>query len=115
FSVLKRNTTKFNTGISLRDALVDFIRTLPDRCDATQYSNITGVACKDAQGETFDCTKLCCGKDPDPSADQQVCSLNSDAYKLCVAGVVCKDGSGKSFDCTQQCCGHDKKSGIAAC
>ena len=34
FAVLKRNTTKFNTGISLRDALIDYIRTLPNRCDA---------------------------------------------------------------------------------
>ena len=28
FVVLKRNTTRFNTGISLRDALADYIRTL---------------------------------------------------------------------------------------
>jgi len=32
FIVLKRNTTKFNTGIPLRDALVDFLRTLPSQC-----------------------------------------------------------------------------------
>ncbi len=47
FVVLKRNTTRFNTGISLRDALADFIRTLGTddryRCkDATKYSNIKG-------------------------------------------------------------------------
>ena len=45
FSVLKRNTTKFNTGISLRDALVDYIRTLPNRCtDPSMYTNVVGVA-----------------------------------------------------------------------
>ena len=44
FAVLKRNTTKFNTGISLRDALVDYIRTLPNRCTRpSQYTNIVGV------------------------------------------------------------------------
>ncbi|MBI5480378.1 MAG: bifunctional metallophosphatase/5'-nucleotidase [Deltaproteobacteria bacterium] len=32
FLVLKRNTTKFNTGISLRDALIDYLRQLPSRC-----------------------------------------------------------------------------------
>jgi 5'-nucleotidase/UDP-sugar diphosphatase len=32
FLVLKRNTTKFNTGIQLRDALVDYLRALPSRC-----------------------------------------------------------------------------------
>jgi 2',3'-cyclic-nucleotide 2'-phosphodiesterase (5'-nucleotidase family) len=34
FEVLKRNTSKQNTGISLRAALQDYIRTLPD-CDPT--------------------------------------------------------------------------------
>ncbi|HEY2748931.1 MAG TPA: bifunctional UDP-sugar hydrolase/5'-nucleotidase [Polyangia bacterium] len=62
FDVLKRNTTKFNTGISLRDGLVDYIRTLPNRCnDPTMYTNIVGVNCKDAQGETYDCTNTCSG------------------------------------------------------
>jgi 5'-nucleotidase len=63
FAVLKRNTTKFNTGISLRDALVDFIRTLPGRCDPGQYGNVVGVTCKDSQGETYDCSATCCGHD----------------------------------------------------
>jgi 5'-nucleotidase len=122
FTVLKRNTTKFNTGISLRDALVDYIRTLTTRCNTTDNSNITGMSCKDAQGETFDCTSTCCTPDPDPTHDQQICSTalkNADGtiskYALCVAGVVCKDASGKSFDCTQQCCGHTLESGGAAC
>ncbi|MBI5528426.1 MAG: bifunctional metallophosphatase/5'-nucleotidase [Deltaproteobacteria bacterium] len=30
FLMLKRNTTKFNTGISLRDTLADFMQTLPE-------------------------------------------------------------------------------------
>jgi 5'-nucleotidase len=122
FSVLKRNTTKFNTGISLRDALVDYIRTLPTRCNATDFTNITGVACKDAQGETFDCSDTCCTHDSDASHDQQACSTaltNPDGtitnYGKCVAGVICKDTAGKSFDCSKQCCGHDQQSGGAAC
>ena len=62
FTVLQRNTTKFNTGISLRDALVDYIRTLPNRCsDPTMFTNIVGATCKDKQGETFDCTTNCSG------------------------------------------------------
>lgn len=62
FSVLKRNTTKFNTGISLRDALVDYIRTLPNRCtDPSMYTNVVGVNCKDKQNETYDCTSQCSG------------------------------------------------------
>lgn len=62
FAVLKRNTTKFNTGISLRDALVDYIRTLPNRCtDASQFTNVVGVNCKDKQNESYDCTSQCSG------------------------------------------------------
>jgi len=60
--VLKRNTTKFNTGISLRDALVDYIRTLPNRCtDPSMFTNVVGVNCKDKQNETYDCTSQCNG------------------------------------------------------
>jgi 5'-nucleotidase/UDP-sugar diphosphatase len=49
FVVLKRNTTRFNTGISLRDALADYIRSLSldprYRCSATdpKWGNIKGV------------------------------------------------------------------------
>src|SRR5262249_23843094 len=113
FSVLKRNTTKFNTGISLRDALIDFIRTLPNRCDPAQYSNVVGVQCKDTDGQVFDCTQGCCCHDEESGPVK--CSSKCDAYKLCNAGVVCKDAMGASYDCTQQCCCHDQKSGIAAC
>ena len=48
FVVLKRNTTRFNTGISLRDALADYIRTLSEdpknRCSGSDpmWSNIQG-------------------------------------------------------------------------
>ena len=46
----------------LRDALVDYIRTLPNRCeDPSQFTNIVGTTCKDKQGETFDCTNQCNG------------------------------------------------------
>jgi hypothetical protein len=62
FTVLQRNTTKFNTGVSLRDALVDYIRRLPNRCsDPSQYTNVVGVSCKDKQSETYDCTAICGG------------------------------------------------------
>jgi hypothetical protein len=113
FTVLKRNTTKFNTGISLRDALIDYVRNLPNRCDPAQYSNITGVACRDSSGETFDCSQTCCCHDDDSGPNR--CSSKCDKFLLCSAGVVCKDSMGKSYDCTQQCCGHDQASGAAAC
>jgi 2',3'-cyclic-nucleotide 2'-phosphodiesterase (5'-nucleotidase family) len=46
FIVLKRNTTKFNTGISLRDALVDFIQALPSRCtDPAVVRDYGNIAC----------------------------------------------------------------------
>jgi hypothetical protein len=62
FNVLQRNTTKFNTGISLRDSLIDYIRSLPNRCtDPSQFTNVVGVHCKDRQGETYDCTAVCKG------------------------------------------------------
>ncbi len=62
FDVLQRNTTKFNTGISLRDSLTDYIRGLNNRCtDASLYTNVIGVHCKDAQSETYDCTSQCMG------------------------------------------------------
>jgi 5'-nucleotidase len=63
FTVLQRNTTKFNTGISLRNALIDYIRTIP-RCGdpaKTMFTNIVGTGCKDKQGETYDCTQQCSG------------------------------------------------------
>jgi hypothetical protein len=115
FTVLKRNTTKFNTGISLRDSLIDYIRTLPNLCGdhASDFTNVVGVTCKDAQGETFDCTTSCCCHDP--MGDQTTCATNCGAFKLCSAGVVCQDPMKGSVDCTTQCCGHDEQSGGARC
>jgi 5'-nucleotidase len=113
FTVLKRNTSKFNTGISLRDALIDFIRTLPDRCDPADWSNVVGVSCSDEDGEVFDCTSTCCCHDEESGPVR--CSDKCLQYQLCAAGVVCKDSSGKSYDCTADCCGHDMKSGAARC
>ena len=84
FDVLKRNTTKFNTGISLRDALVDYIRTLTTRAATRRnYTNIVGVTCKDSQGETFDCSTTCCCHDPDQSADQIACATDCDQPSTC--------------------------------
>jgi 5'-nucleotidase len=53
FEVLKRNTTKFNTGISLRDGLVDYIQDLPGPCPNIdpKYGN---VACLDQNVEAHD-------------------------------------------------------------
>jgi 5'-nucleotidase len=114
FTVLKRNTTKFNTGISLRDALVDYIRTLPNRCDPTSYGNITGVSCLDSGGERFDCTATCgCH---DAASGMTKFGTSCDAFKLCNAGVVCRDpATGAAYDCTMSCCGHDEKSGATRC
>ncbi len=63
FAVLKRNTTKFNTGISLRDALIDYVRKSPNRCNPTDYNNIVGVNCRDEKGVLGDCTAECCCHD----------------------------------------------------
>lgn len=86
FTVLKRNTTKFNTGISLRDALVDYIRTLPNRCtDPSQFTNIVGVDCKDKQKETYDCTSQCNGDANFMACQQQ--GLQPQKYDY--TGIAC--------------------------
>jgi len=152
FAVLKRNTTKFNTGISLRDSLVDYIRTLPtftqDRaspdvvamkrtavCDPTQNTNITGVICKDAQGETYNCSTACscpsnpCDHDsdcgvgghcsaPDPTKSMAGTCLRTDcdAFKSCAGvKVSCTNAMGAAYDCTNDCCCHDQFSGPQRC
>lgn len=81
FAVLKRNTTKFNTGISLRDALVDYISDLPDRCDPAQNTNIVGVTCRDALGEVYDCSANCCCHDAESGAVR--CGTSCDAFMGC--------------------------------
>ena len=115
FSVLKRNTTKFNTGISLRDGLVDYIRSLPVRCDPAQYTNVVGTTCKDAQGETFDCSTTCCCHSTDPNADQVACSTRAASVQPvhCRRRLVSTTWA-RRYACTKQCCVYDKSSGIAA-
>ena len=77
FQMLKRNTTKFNTGISLRDALSDFIRNVPIRCGADVASNIV----YDAQ---------------DPTEPFRKCTANGDPGTIqfqCGPGHVCPGGA----------------------
>jgi 5'-nucleotidase / UDP-sugar diphosphatase len=46
FTVLQRNTTKFNTGISLRDALIDYIDTSIPHCAVSDCASCgTDAAC----------------------------------------------------------------------
>ncbi len=58
FSVLKQNTTKFNTGIALRDALVDYLQALPTRCEAGKMpqadERYVGLACIGTDVEPHD-------------------------------------------------------------
>ncbi len=133
FAVLKRNTTKFNTGISLRDSLVDYIRTLPsyeeDRCspdvlamkrtavcDPTQNTNILGVFCKDKQGETYDCTPSCgcptnaCHSDVD-------CGVGGKCVFTSGCGADAPMGTCQRTDCNafQACAGVSVQCGATDC
>ena len=113
FDVLKRNTTKSNTGISLRDALVDYIRGLPNRCDPTKYTNIVGVTCKDSLGETFDCSSTCACRDANSNV---IADTTCDAFAKCaIGGVQCIGTDGNPYDCSADCCGHDDRSGPSTC
>lgn len=94
FAVLKRNTTKFNTGISLRDALVDYVRTLPTRCDPSQFSNIVGVSCRDEKGETYDCTADCSAELAFKACQQTLKS--PERYDL--SSVACLDETAEPHD-----------------
>jgi 5'-nucleotidase len=49
FEVLKRNTSKQDTGVPLREALVDFLRSQPV-CDEAVMDQTTGMAVRDAYG-----------------------------------------------------------------
>jgi 5'-nucleotidase / UDP-sugar diphosphatase len=82
FTVLKRNTTKFNTGISLRDSLIDYIRQLPGRCDVPSNSNVVYDA-PDITEPTRPCTPPA---DPmkGPTPDEQAV-----IDKECGRGHVC--------------------------
>ena len=87
FSVLKRNTTKFNTGISLRNALIDYIRGYTDSanqkhsCSPADYNNVTGVKCRNSLGEVVDCTTECCCHDDASGA--AACGKTCAAYQGC--------------------------------
>lgn len=87
FSVLKRNTTKYNTGISLRDALIDFIRNGTERCDPADYGNVVGVTCRhpassgEERGVQYDCSATCCCHDDESGPVR--CSAKCDAFKAC--------------------------------
>ncbi len=85
FAVLKRNTTKFNTGISLRDALVDYIRTSPARCSQADYINVAGVNCRDAKGVLTDCTADCCCHDAE--SGELACSEHCEPFQRCQADL----------------------------
>lgn len=86
FAMLKRNTTKFNTGIALRDALSDYITRLPGRCDPTTYSNIARVMCTDPRspsGAQSDCTAQCCHDPPGSLHPGPGCDPSSVAFAMC--------------------------------
>jgi len=100
FTVLQRNTTKFNTGISLRNSLIDYIRSLPNRCaDPSLFTNIVGVHCKDPKGETYDCTATCNGTMIDACAQQGLEPETYDYHDLpCLAADVnAHDGRIQTF------------------
>ena len=82
FAVLKNNTTKFNTGISLRDALLDYIREIPGRCDPTKNQNII----YNAQDLT------------EPSRPCAAASANADYAAKCGANFICP-----TTDCQAAC------------
>ena len=98
FAVLKRNTTKFNTGISLRDALVDYIRTQTTRCSQADYTNIAGVNCRDAKGVLTDCTAKCCGHDD--ASGMLACSSDAPEFQKCAAANL----SPSTFDYSDTPC-----------
>jgi hypothetical protein len=103
FTVLQRNTTKFNTGISLRNSLIDYIRALPNRCsDPSLFTNIVGVHCKDDKGETFDCTAACSGAEMDKCGLQNLQPEPYDYRDLpCLAADVnAHDGRIQTFTTT---------------
>ena len=83
FAVLKRNTTKFNTGISLRDALVDYIVEQSSCSNPSQFSNLAQVMCQSNLSDPntiADCTAMCCSDQADM---QSGCSTSSTAFKTC--------------------------------
>lgn len=49
FEVLRRNTQKFDTGISLRDALIDYIQTLPTCAQYLKTSDVCSLTDNDSK------------------------------------------------------------------
>ncbi|MSP61846.1 MAG: bifunctional metallophosphatase/5'-nucleotidase [Myxococcales bacterium] len=96
FDVLKRNTTKFNTGISLRDSLIDYIRSIPKRCTASDNSNIVYDA-QAIQEEVRAC---------DPAKSP------SEIDRVCGPGHVCKPDPAKPGDPGSYCLRHYDYSGL---
>lgn len=85
FTVLKRNTTKVNTLISLREALGDFMR--------------QGRPCgfQDDLGGLTPCTSSSSGADGCPAGYQCACEARSvwdDLAGACVEGDICPGGEG---------------------
>jgi len=100
FTVLKNNTTKFNTGISLRDALIDYVRAIPENfpqaattCDPTQNSNIV-----------YD------GQDITESV--RACDPGGDVNAQCGPGHVCKMDPTRTNDSNTYCLRHYDYSGL---
>jgi hypothetical protein len=97
FVVLKRNTTKFNTGISLRDSLIDYVREITNRCSPKDNSNIVYDAqditeaaractrCEMAEDPRWPGAKLSAGRCTDAAAQKIVDGE-------CGAGHVCPTG-----------------------
>ena len=81
FAVFKRNTSKYNTGISLRDALADYISAGSKRCAPADYTNINVVRCKTDSGVYVDCSADCCCHDPMGSPN--VCITGCDKFTAC--------------------------------
>ncbi len=107
FIVLKNNTTKFNTGISLRDALIDYIRAIPEsypdavkQCDPSQNSNIVYDA-QDITEKPVQCTS-----DGDCAPDHHCLTdpaLPADTRKWCLrhydfSGLPCLNFDIQSHD-----------------
>ena len=91
FTVFKNNTTKSNTGISLRDALIDYIRQIPSHCDPAQNQNIVYNA-PSLTEPTVPCTKCNAGLTTDLSACKDA-NAQATTNSECGPGHVCPSGT----------------------
>jgi 5'-nucleotidase len=77
FIVLQRNTTKFNTGISLRDALIDYIDTEPTIPYCTMADCSTTTACGSDQACVAACQRVkCISADPNTGFQRHDTRIN---------------------------------------